>query len=174
MPRLRAHDHSAAATHASRPTPMQRHNRQAPRGPRSHDADRRDEARDMLIVTSDASDASPTTAPSRANDVKDKIDTGRRRPCERGSHEPRWNIGCRQSASRGKLRTVCRSIAVCVGSRFFIGVQFWRVTVRTRCTREGAQRCFTIADLFATRRAKSSRNHGRQHSGRANRRQSAK
>ncbi|MBB5413023.1 hypothetical protein HDG34_007001 [Paraburkholderia sp. HC6.4b] len=99
---MRAHDDSAATPPVSRPAPFIARHRQPRPSPSLRDANRCNEARDVLVVSSDASDAKRTAAPRCANNTKDRIDTGRRRPYERGSYEPRRNIGCRRSASRGK------------------------------------------------------------------------
>ncbi|PQV48018.1 hypothetical protein B0G83_109104 [Paraburkholderia sp. BL21I4N1] len=80
-------------------------------------------------------------------------------PCRGCWHASPWRIG---SVGIGRRKSGAES-------RFFIGVQFWRVTVRA--SRLG--RYVSIVDRPETRRAKSSRNHEQRHRSRANRRHAA-
>ncbi|MBB5508490.1 hypothetical protein HDG35_004771 [Paraburkholderia sp. JPY681] len=174
MPRMRAHDDSAATPTVSRQAPI--HLRVIGTRDRAPlPAKRTAAARHATCLQSRRVRAAQDERQRRvARTIRrtESIPGGEGRTNGvRANRAGTSGAGNRRAAE--KLRTHSSKIAVCVERRFFIDVQFWRVTVRTRCTREGAQQCFTIADLSATRRAKSSRNHGQQHLGRANRRQSA-
>lgn len=112
--------------------------------------------------------ATRTTAPVAAryvlplgvkvNAARNREARGRRRrtgmaertPCRKRRAD---GVGTRRRGGSEVPASVCRNSGA--ESRFFIGVQFWRVTVRA----SGLGRHDSIVDLPETRRAKSSRNH---------------